>query len=494
MKEKSKTNKLFSGLSIQTVITAIQGILEISLFAIMSRLLSKADFGYYAALMGIMNVFLSLSEAGLGSAIIQKKNASEGHVNTAFTLSILLGLLFSAIIFIFAPQISIIVADKSLAMPMRIVSITLLLNSLNSIGNSILLKRLNFKRVGIISIVSYFVSGIIGIILALKGFGLYSIVAYVVLYPLFVCLLLFSTSVKIPKLTINKNEIRSIVSFGGWLTAGVIVNNITHQLDKLLLSKWISVEALGSYNRPAGFVNNIASKINGIFDTVLFPILSDLQEDSFKVKDVFLRAINLLNSFSVILSALFFFNAELIITLFFGEKWIELVPILRIVSIGVIFNVNGRLVDCFFRSLALVKIGCFLRFVSAVITLVCLYIGAQFDIFGVAVCLVLANILNILTKVFVLAKKIRCNLGDLLSSWSRAMIAVVPVAILGLIFIIWIPKNIFSEFVFVIIIFITILIEFIYFPQLIGREYYNRIHPVIIAQLTKYFLQNKHRC
>ena len=395
------------------------------------------------------------------------------------------------------PSVSVfccIFADKSLAMPMRIVSITLLLNSLNSIGNSILLKQLNFKRVGIISIVSYFVSGIIGVVLALKGFGLYSIVAYVVLYPLFVCLLLYSTSVKIPKLTINKNEVRSIVSFGGWLTAGVIVNNITHQLDKLLLSKWISVEALGSYNRPAGFVNNIASKINGIFDTVLFPILSDLQEDSCKVKDVFLRAINLLNSFSVILSALFFFNAELIITIFFGEKWIELVPILRIVSIGVIFNVNGRLVDCFFRSLALVKIGCFLRFVSAVITLVCLYIGAQFDIFGVAVSLVLANILNILTKVIVLAKKIRCNLGDLLISWSRAMIAVVPVAILGLIFMIWIPKNIFSEFVFVIIIFITILIEFIYFPQLIGREYYNRIHPVIIAQLTKYFSQKKNRC
>lgn len=113
MKEKSKTNKLFSGLSVQTVITAIQGILEISLFAIMSRLLSKADFGYYAALMGIMTVCLSLSEAGLGSAIIQKKNASEGHVNTAFTLSILLGLLFSMIIFIFAPQISIIVAEDN---------------------------------------------------------------------------------------------------------------------------------------------------------------------------------------------------------------------------------------------------------------------------------------------------------------------------------------------------------------------------------------------
>ena len=73
MSNANKTNTLFKGLSTQTLITIIMGVLEITYFAIMSRLLTKSDFGYFAAISAVMAICMSLSDAGLGSAVIQKK-------------------------------------------------------------------------------------------------------------------------------------------------------------------------------------------------------------------------------------------------------------------------------------------------------------------------------------------------------------------------------------------------------------------------------------
>ena len=482
---RSRTEKLFNGLSTQTFITIIMGVLEITLFAIMSRLLSKTVFGYYAALMGIMNVFLSLSEAGLGAAVIQKKDISDGHVNTAFTMSLILGSSFSLIVFLFAPILAELVADNTLTKPLRIMSITLLLNSLNSIGNGLLLKKLQFKKAGIVTISSYFVSGVIGIIMALNGYGLYSIVAYVVLYPAFVCFMIYMLLIKIPQLTIVKKDAKSIISFGGWLTAGVIVNNLTHQLDKLLLSRWISVEVLGAYNRPAGFVSTISSKINGIFDTVLFPILSDIQNDRFKVPSVFVRAFSLLNALSVILASLFFFNSELIIRVFFGSNWMELVPVLRIVSISVIFNVDGRLVDCFFRSLAFVKTGFYIRLLSLFITLGSLFIGARYGIVGVAIGLVMANIITVIVKIVVLTIKIEIKILPIIKTWLRSLVSAVPQLLSGVLFLLLVPDGIVSEILFAFFFIVLSFVIMVGFPSLLGKEYKASLYPIIRKTINK---------
>lgn len=474
----NKTQTLFKGLSVQTLVTIIMGVLELVFFAIMSRLLTKADFGYYAALTGVMAIFMSISEAGLGSSVIQKKNASNEHISTAFTLSCILGFSFSIILCIIAPWIADLIADETLTLPLRIMSFAILFHSLTSIGNSILYRKLNFKRIGLNSVISYLLSASIGIIMAYNGFGLMSIVAHAVSHALFLVILLYVFSVEIPKFKISKKESKEIVSFGGWLTLGVILNNISHQLDKLVLSKWISVSALGSYNRPAGFVSNISSRINGIFDTVLFPMLSDLQDNRDKVQNILTRAVSLLNSFSVILAAVFFFNAELIITIFFGSEWLELVTIMQIISLSVIFNIDGRLVDCFFRSLGLVKLGFYLRCLAVLMTLTCLYIGAQHDIIGVAWGLFISNVTMIFIKMISLCIAMKCHIVPLFISWIKAWKPAVIPCLVGIIYL-SLPHNVIINISFAILFALLVLCEFIFFPLLVGKEYKTTVYPMI---------------
>lgn len=481
---EAKTIAFFKGLSVQTVVTFILGAMEMVLFALFSRLLTKTDFGYFAAMMGVIAICQSISEAGLGSSIIQKKDASEEFISTAFTLSLSMGILFSVFVFFLSPFIARLVADDYLTIPLRIMSASFVLNSLISIGNAQLYRQLRFKRVGVIRCLAFFFAGLVGILLAIRGFGLYAIVAYVLLESVFAILLLYSTSVRIPKLYLSYSDSKGIINFGGWLTLGVVLNNITRQLDKIFTSRLLSVEALGSYNRPASFVSNLTSRITGIFDNVLFPLLSDLQDQRLRVLEVFYKSISLLNSVSAVLSAVFFFNAELIITVFFGKNWLDLVPIMRIVSISVLFNVDGQLVDCFFRSLNFVKTGFYLRLMGAIITLASIIAGAQFGILGLAVGLVVSNVTMIIIKVLSLSVKVGANLFVVSRAWLSAWKPVLPLIAFGCFSLLIKGSLLFS--ILVAIVFASIIVlEFLFFPNMVSEVYQSVVYPQLVTFINK---------
>lgn len=475
---KNRKTDFLKGISIQTVITIVKGISEIIIFAILSRLLTKAEFGYLAVLNAIIAVCVSISEAGLGSALIQKKIASDAFISTTFTLSCILGILFALFVCLLSPWIAAIVSDETLTFPLMLMSLNIFFCSVISVGDSLLYRKLQFARVGIILLVSYILSSCIMIYMAAAGYGLFSVVTGSVLNSLFHAVILYVTSIKIPKIAIKKNEISGIVSFGGWLTMGVILNTITHQIDKLVLSKWLSVTALGAYNRPAGFVSSISTQINGIFDTVLFPMLSEVQDDFEKIKQIYLRSISLLNYFSALLACAFFFNAHLIIIIFFGEEWLDLVPVMQIVSISVLFNIDGRLVDCYFRSLAYVKLGFYIRAMAAIIMFISLLIGAQFGLIGVAFGMLFANVSIVLIKVLILSYRIELLPLIVFKRFLQALKPILPIIFLG-IFYLSMKPSILTDILFLATFVCLIAIETMITPHFIGIEYMETIYPII---------------
>lgn len=482
---KSKTDELFNGMSVQTIALIVTAVVEMLMFSFWSRHLSKQDFGYMAAIGGILSIVECISSAGLGSAIVQKKDASKEFISTAFTLSFILGVIGMLVVFVFAPQLALLVADDEyLSTPLRIMSINILLLTLLSVSNNQLIKQLRFKRNAIISIASYVCASIIGIILALKGYGLYALIAVSIATPLLSLIFIYLTSLKIPRLGIHKQYVSGIVSYGGWLTAGSLFNAFTIKADSLMLSRLLSVEALGAYNRPAGFVNTISTKINSVFDTVLFPLLSGIQDDTKKVHDVLLRSISLLNSCSIVLASIFFFNAELIITVFFGSQWLDLVPIMRIVSIAIVFKIDGRLVDCFFRSLNLVRLGAILRFVQGGIVIVAIVIGARFGIIGVAVAITLSDIFVILMKVLALVLNVKVSVQEVAKRWLLSWRSVLPILAISIPYLL-IPHSLVVNIIYAVIFALVFLCEFLIWPQVVGQDYASTVGPQIDKVMSK---------
>lgn len=472
--------KVIKGLSSQTIVTIVMGVLSILTFSIFTRLLSQEIFGYFASLNAILFIFQSFSQAGLGSAVIQKKDCSEEYFSTAFTLSVIISVLFAVVLFFTSAPLARLVADDTITNPLRILSVLLVLGSVESVGRAALMRKLQFMRYGLYQIISYVISYAIGIYLAFKGAGLYSLVIAAILNNILICGFIYLLSVRIPRLVIYRSDAKSMFSFGGWLTASVLVNQSTQQLDKLVLGKWLSISALGAYSRPATFVSTISDRINGIFDTVLFPILSSYQDDTAKIKEVYQKSIVLLNIFSTALASIFFFNAELIIKIFFGHDWLSLVPVLRIIAVGVIFMVDQRLVDCFFRSLSLVKENFFLRLICMVIMLIALYIGARHGIIATAISVVVANLISILIKISYLTIKIDVQLRDVLNSFAISIKPMLPIFVAGVIYLICFDTTMtLTNILWAIIMFAMFVVEFFVFPRFVSEDYYNMVRPYL---------------
>lgn len=483
--DNSNTNKAIKGMSSQSFVTLALGVIEIGSFSIMSRLLSQEDFGYYAAITAITTIFSSFSDTGMGAAIIQRKAITERFVNNAFTFSFLVGIFLSLLLVCMARPLADGVSDVSMTVPLMIMSFPLFCHCVSSVQFSIMKRRLQFMKVGFILMISTLIASIIAIILAYYGLGYYAIISRAVLSSFLG--LLFSHIAAHTKFSfaLDKKTFGEIFGFSGWLTASVFLRNLASQMDKLLMTNLLSVTALGAYNRPKEFVNHITSKLGGIFDTALFPILSQLQDDKARTRSAYMKSMYILNLFAVVASMGMVFNAELVIRVFFGVKWLSILPTLQILSLYMIFHYDGRLADCFLRSLGLTKQQFKFRFIQVIIYTIGILICYRWGINGIAISVVLCDAIMVILKHLYIASKIDLQFSDgitvLVKSWK---IGVINLPVLLVVYYLM-SGSITGCIVSVLIYLLLIIVEFVALPNIIGKQYKEEFYPQIKATIFK---------
>lgn len=479
----SNTSKALKGMSSQTIVTIVLGLVDIVSFGIMSRLLTQEDFGYYAAITAITTVFASFSETGLGSAIIQRKNITDKFVNNAYTLSLIFGITIAAILVALSKPLSVGLVDESLIIPLMLMSITLLFHNIISVNTSIMYRRLEFVQVGMINLVSLVITTIVAILLAYMGLGYYAILTKAVLATIITLVLSHIGAKTKFRLQLDFETVKSIFGFSGWLMISVFFRNLAQQLDRLLMSNMLSVNSLGAYNRPKEFIIQISSKINGIFDTALFPVLSGIQDDIEAVKRAYLRSFYYINIFAIVLSLAFVFNSELIIRVFFGEKWMSILLTMQILSCMLVFNVDARLADCYLRSLGWTKQQFYFRVIEVVAQLIGILIGGHYGINGIAVSVVLVNILTIAAKNYYITKRLGIDtfkvIKTILKSWKVSYLTLPVLIILQCLLPHHLLGNVINAFIFCLL----YLFAFVVYPNMIGSMYKNEVYPTIISKL-----------
>lgn len=471
MKDSTNSQKVLKGISSQTFVTILLGGVELISFSIMSRLLTKEDFGYYAAITAITTVFASFSETGIGSAIVQQKNLTKQYVDNAFSLSLIFGLFISSLLFFLSGTFAHTVADSSMKFPLQLMSVTLLMHCLTSISFSIMLRKLQFLRIGFIKLFSLVVTTLVAIGLALEGYGYYAIITKAVLSSVITYFLALYYSKTRFSFALDKKPCVIIFSFSGWLMASVLFRNLASQVDKLLMPRLLSVVALGAYNRPKEFIEQISTKLNGIFDSALFPVLSNMQDDKHAMNLAFRKSMYFMNIFAMVMTLLLVFSSSLMIRIFFGEKWIELTPVMMMISCTLLFNTDGRLADCYLRSLAMTKQQFFFRVFETILKLFGVLVSYRWGIIGVALSFVITNSIVELIKIVYIGSKVDvtpwASIKIILSSW-RFCIFVLPVSILSYYII---PNNLLGNLVSFSILVVVLLCLFLIFPEGVGEQY-----------------------
>lgn len=483
MHMESNTSKAIKGMSSQTIVTLVLGVIEIVSFSIMSRLLTQEDFGYYAAIAAITTVFASFSETGIGSAIIQKKEITGRFIDNSFTLSFIFGSILTLLLILLSYPLSILFADSNIMIPLMLMSITLLCNSLTSVNTSIMYRRLEFLQVGIINLVSLIITSLLAIVCAFKGYGFYAILVKAVLTSVLSLFLSFFAAKTRFHFSLDKETVRSIIGFSGWLMASVFFRNLAQQLDRLLLTRLLSVNALGSYNRPKEFINQITSKFGNIFDTVLFPVLSQMQDDVQSTRNAYTRSLYYLNIASIVIALGFIINGDLIIRLFFGNQWFEILPVMQILSISILFNFEARLADCYLRSLALTKQQFYFRILDVVLKIIGLFIGYSWGIIGVAVSVLITEFFMVIIKHVYISKKIRISLRDVILSYLSSMQLMLTSFPLLLLIRIIMPKSLTGDIMLLSIFCVIVIYMFVLCPSLVGSKYRDEIYPKVQSLL-----------
>lgn len=431
--KESNTKKVVKGISAQTVVTIAMAVVELLSFSIMSRLLSRSDFGYYAAMTAVAAIFSALSETGIGSAIVQRKTIDKKFLDNAFTLSLIIGVVLAFLMFVSSGLMANAVTDETMKVPLMIYSTTLLFSSISSVYISILTRELKFLLIGLIRLTTLVLTTIVAVILAIKGFGFYAILARSVLSVVLITIFARMAVKGRFNFALDKDVFHSIFNFSGWLMFSSLFRKVSDQIDKLLMTRLFSIETLGSYTRPKDLINTLSDHFGTIYDTALFPVLSGIQDEKEKLNTSYRYALYFINLLAMFSFTAVLFNSELIIRMFFGEKWMEINSLFIILSFSFTGLLNGRLSDVYLRSLGMTRQQFFFRIAQFVTTALFVVLSSRFGINAVAVAFMIAYILIVIAKMILISKRTGFSFKDSITislSAYRLLIILIPVYLL----------------------------------------------------------------
>ena len=297
---------------------------------ILARLLDPKEWG----LIGMLTFFIAISQSfidsGFSQALIRKSNCTNSDYSTVFFFNLAVGVLFYFILFFSAGPISRFYKEPQLFLLLRVLGLVLLINAATIIQRTILTKNINFKLQTKISIIASLSSGAISIILAYKGFGVWSLAIKTIAQNLITSVLLWIWNRWMPIIIFSKASFREMYGFGYKLLLSGLISTIFRNVYYLIIGKFFSATELGYYSRSDQFTNIPSSNITSVIQRVSYPVLSSLQNDALKLKKGYQKLIKSTMFITFVLMIGMAAVAKPMIIVLIGNKWLPALPYLQL--------------------------------------------------------------------------------------------------------------------------------------------------------------------
>lgn len=315
---------------------SVQGI-QFLVMIIMARLLTPKDYG----LVGMLTIFIaiaqSLIDSGFSQALIRKQDRSETDNSTVFYFNIVVGFLLYLIFFAIAPLVANFYETPELCTLMRVISISVIFNSLAVVQRALLTVNINFKTQAKASLSAAIVSGIIGISMAYYGFSYWSIAAQQLANLGLNTLLLWVFTKWRPKAVYSWKSFKELFAFGSKLLASGLLDVVYRNMYLLVIGKVFSASSLGYYTRAHQFAEFPSSNLTGIMQRVTYPVLCQIQNDDQRLAQIYRRFLRV-SAFIIFpllvgLSAV----AEPFVIILLKEQWLFAATLLQIICFSMMW-------------------------------------------------------------------------------------------------------------------------------------------------------------
>jgi len=418
--ERGLTHSTLSGMLWMFLGSGSQAVLQLAVLVALARLLTPADFGIVSAAQVVVGFTTIFSQLGVGPALVQRPDLAPRHLRTAFTLSMMIGALMTATIWIGAPLLADFFRMPELLQVARALSLIFMLQSLGVVAESLLQREMQFRRLAAIELTAYTVGyGGVGIALACLGLGVWALVCGQMTQSLVKMLLLLKTQSHPKAILVEVRAARELLYFGSGFTMARVGNYIAGQVDNLVVGRWLGAAALGIYGRAYQLMTAPANFLGQILDRVLFPAMSKVQENSQRMVSAYRRGVALIALIIMPASGVLFILAPEVIRLVLGKEWGEVTVPFQIFAAGMLLRTSYKMSDSVARATAAVYRRAWRQTIYAALVAAGAWGGLRWGLRGVAFGVLLAIAVN-----FLLMAHLSVSLGAV--TWRALWQAHIP--------------------------------------------------------------------
>ncbi len=404
---------------------------------IIARILDPDDY----SVVSVVTIFFAFANiiisGGLNSALIQKRNSDSDDYSSVLIFSVAVSVILYIVLFICAPYIALIYKKPLLIPVIRVMCLILPIMAIKSIWCAYISSKLDFKKFFFATIGGTLFSAVIGIVMALKGFGAWALVAQQMSNTIIDTIILVLTSRLKVRLYFSLSRFRSLFNYSWKVLASSILGTIYTEIVPLVIGAKYSGTDLSFYTKGRSFPYLISNTTTNTLSAVLFPVLSKYQDDKEKLLNytrIYIRLASYI-CFPIMLG--FFVVSDNFVYVLLTEKWIFAAPYIRIFCVACMFDMihigNCETIKAMGRS-DIFLIMEIIKKTSYFVTIALFVIfsnNPKVMAYSAIVCTLIAIVVNSVPNRKLIGYKYNSQISDIVPNLISALIMCIPVYLIG---------------------------------------------------------------
>ena len=407
---------------------------------ILARILVPDDFGLYGISLVIVNFLALFLDAGLGKALIQRNDNIEKAKSVAFYNNLVFSVICYIVIYCLCPYAGSYFHRTDVINILRITGLAFLIFPFLYIQRNILSRELNFKKLFYLNLTPGLVSGLLSICLAYIGMGVWALV-YGYLFGLVLTTILSWGLVSWrPRWEYDFKIAKEMMAFGGYATLEVILGWIISTVDNIFVGRFLGAPILGIYRTGYSLAILPSNLVTLPMSMTLYPAFCRMHMDREALKKYYLKSLDLLSLFSFPSGILVFFTAPYFVSLFLGDKWLDAIPIIQLISIMGALSCLVAMNPEVYRAIGRPDIIAKFFMVRAAFSLPTYYLAAQHGIVTLCVSHIALTVLFVPINLYICSKVLGWRWIDLFNQSKMTIVISCVLVIIGIFY-----EHLFSE-------------------------------------------------
>ena len=397
-------------------------LIRLSAIALLAGILAPEDFGLLGLGMIVVNILAVVGGLGLGAVLVQRKNIDAAYIGTAFWLNMVFSLSVTAMIVLLSPWLASLLNEPRAAEVILVLSAVFPIQAMAMVPRAMLVRELRFKQIAASELVGELLFGVVGLGMALSGFGAWSLIVATLSRFLGFWLVLAVAYPWRPRWRFDRAAFRDMVGFSSSVMGGGLLSQLVANLDYVIVGRFLGATSLGYYTLAFQLAVLPAKRLIAVINRVVFSTFSHLQDELDGLRQFFLKVLEIVLLVVIPFALLLIGLGPLVVSTFYSDQWLPVIEPIQILamaglfsSVSVVYTVYYALGKPNYRILlAAVQLVLFLAFVAV--------FGLTRGIEGVAWSLALAMMLSSLVGVGVVVYLIQLPLISLLGALGRPLV------------------------------------------------------------------------